>query len=84
MIGVGTADGAYVGSNGLAHGVRVEERLGQPHRLWLFLGGGYCGQDTRGVSRAEMIGCARPLDWAPVRGEFVLAPEDETRFDLPE
>lgn len=76
IIMAGSADGAQVAGNAIAHGVRVEARSGAPDRVWLLLGGGYCGQDTQGVPRSEMQSCERPLEWNAERAEFMLAPTD--------
>ena len=81
MLMVGGPDGARMAANALAFGLRVEERSSEPDRVWVQLGGAYCGQDTEGLSRAEMIGCERALEWEAESGRLVLGPMDEARFE---
>ncbi|MGH0029858.1 MAG: GNA1162 family protein [Myxococcota bacterium] len=78
----GGADDASLAAGATAFGARIEQRAGAPDRVWLLLGGAYCGQDTAGLSRAEMTACERPLVWDAEGRTLVLAGHDQTRFDL--
>ena len=57
-----------------AHGAKIENG-----RLWLTVGGGFCGQNTAGLSRAEMTYCERPLAWDARARKFDFAPVSEIR-----
>jgi hypothetical protein len=79
ILWAGSEDGAHRAFDIIAFGASVEPQADGPDRVWLQLGGRYCGQDTEGVPRSEMTGCERPLVWDAEKAAFVLAPPDQTR-----
>ena len=48
-------------------------------RLYLGVGGAYCGQNTRGRARAQYDNCIRPLQWNARRKVFEFAPVSQKR-----
>lgn len=48
-------------------------------RLYLGVGGAYCGQNTRGRVRAQYDNCIRPLQWNARRKVFEFAPVSQKR-----
>lgn len=57
-----------------AFGAKIENG-----RVWLAVGGGFCGQNTAGLSRAEMTYCERPLAWDARTRKFDFAPVSQIR-----
>ncbi|MFL9502464.1 hypothetical protein ACJMQP_20580 [Rhodopseudomonas palustris] len=59
------------------------ERSSNANKVWLNVGGALCGQNTDGLSTADMRACQRPLKWDAVTRKLDFAPLSEIR-DLPQ
>ncbi|MGX7741945.1 hypothetical protein [Rhodopseudomonas parapalustris] len=64
-----------------AFGVMLE-RSSDTNRVWLNVGGALCGQNTDGLSTADMRACQRPLKWDAVTRKVDFVPLSEIR-ELP-
>lgn len=71
----GTAIKAF---EGMTDQVTIERELGLA-RVFLGVGGTYCGQDTAGVPFSGMRSCRRPLNWNGQTNAFEFAPLAEAR-----
>ena len=79
---VGTADGKGKGKvafDEIVHDFQLDKRH-RPARLYLTVGGGWCGQqNAENLSRPDIKQCQRPLRWNRSKQIFKFAPLSAAR-----